>query len=702
MQSKLKTFRAHSLLFTWLISCLILFVYISRVDFVHIVTLPNWGALINVLTRIWPLGDSLDLLRALLGVLLFSLACLSLGLGILQKWVQPQSSKLALGITALLVGEILFSVIFLTLISLYRLTPALVVITLLLGFFLGFPGFMAFIKSLPQPSALSGFERSERIILILGVIEMILGLLLSATRLGYDATAEYFSHAKIMAVSHLPILFYPTDSFVVSSLHPGILFTAIIELFGDQSARLLSWVNGMAVLFLGLALGKELGLSPRARLWFLTLMVTSTAFVDLLGDGKIELISTAPALAAVYWMVRSTEQPKKGVFVLIGLLSGFAIIARPYNIFLVSLFIALFFIQQAFVQYRAGRFDLKQFSQSVLWIMPPLLALGVFHLFQNWIWLKSAIAPLTYARGLKSSDWQWQLDPAGLMLYRLLYPLTVTFLNSLQSLGNISPLFVGFLPFLLAKRVRENLHFSTLLVQFTPVALLTLLMWIIFFFTVLEIRYVLFLWIILFLAMAQVLESATHHVDVLIRFLVRVVLIIFMVVMCVRTLMIAVITYFPLNNAGNYYCPDSHLCTMLETLNKSAAPGDRVLVLHAYRYYLRPDLFACSSQMDEYTALEPLARQNSEEFWVEAYRRGFQFIIFEQHLAQDRYHFGKLPNLDTAPDWIQIETLYSSPKANQIIYKLRAVQPPIFPEISCRQDSMGLWEQYSSGASAQP
>ncbi len=696
MQSNAKNFFTYSLLLAWLILCLMLFVYISRISFVPIVT-PSWKLFVEMLTHISPLRYILDLLGAWLGAILFSLACLSLGLGVLRKRIQSQSSKLALGVTAFLIGEILFSLICLTVISLYRLTPLFVAITISLGFLAGLPAFKAFIAHLPPRSSLfTGFEMSERIILGLILIGLAFGLLLSSTRLGYDATADYFSHAKIMAVSQLPIFFHPKHSFVVSTFHPGILFTVLIQLFGDQSARMLPWVNGIAILLMGLALGQELGLTPRAQLWFLTLMVTSTAFMDLLGDGKIELISTAPILAAVYWMLRSLENPSKDTFAVTGLLAGFALISRPYNIFLVSLFMALFMISQAFVQYRAGRFDFKYFMRSMLWVIPPLFVLGMFHLFQNWIWLKNPIAPLIYAKELDSSDWAWQLDPANLTLYRLLYPLTLTYINSAQSLGNISPLFVGFLPFLLVKRVRENLRISPRLGWLSLVAVLTLLFWITLTFTVVEIRYVLFLWVILFLAIAQILESATQHVGILIRPLLVSLVIIFLAVMSIRTSIIALSTYFPLDDTRR--CLDNNLCTFLDTLNQPALPGDRVLVLHAYRYYLRPDLFACSSRADEYPALEVLARQNSPDFWVEVYRQGYRFIIFEEHLSERRYNFGKLPSPDIAPDWIYIKVLYSTPSANQKIYQLETLNPPIVPEISCVQNSAGIWQLTPSSA----
>ena len=699
MQSKPRTVFLHSLLLAWLIISLLLFVAISRVNYVPLVAAPSWKGLGEALARISPLFYLLDVFGALLGVLLFSLACLSFGLGLLWKQIQSHSSKMAAGVTAFLVGEILFSLIFLTLISLYRLTPILVAITVSLGFLVGFPALRTFIAQLSPDVNLSGFERSERLILILGVFGLILGLLLSSTRLGYDATAEYFSHAKIMAVSHSPIFFYPKDYFVVSSFHPGILFTAVIQLFGDQAARLLPWVNGMAMLLIGLDLGQELGLSPRARLWFLTLMATSTAFVDLLGDGKIELISTAPILGAVYWLVRSLEQPTKVTYALAGFLSAFAIISRPYNIFLVSLFIALFFISQTFLHYRAGRFALKPFLQSMVGIMAPLLALGAFHLFQNWIWLKSPIAPLAYARALDSSDWQWQLDPRNLMLYRLFYPFILTFLNSPQTLGNLSPLFLGFLPFLLVKSARKNLRFSAPLKLLTLLSTLTLLIWITVYFTVLEIRYVLFLWIVLFLPIAQILESVTQSGALWIRPLVMLLVISFLIIMGARTLILAVTAYLPPNNISSADCSDTNLCNFMETINQRAAPGDRVFVLHAYRYYLRPDLFACSSRVEEYAILEPFARQNSSEFWVELYRRGYRFIIFEQHLSERRYNFGKLPDPDSAPDWLQIKNLYSSLKAEQLIYQLEAVAPPISVEISCRKDSKGLWQLVPFGAS---
>ena len=703
MQSSYKKIFSYSLLTAGLIISIALFLYASRTSYVPIVAVINLPALTGVISQMSGFRYVFDLVRSLAGVILFSLACLSLGLSFLRKWIQPQVSQLGLGVTAFLVGEILYSLVFLTMISLYRLTPVFVASVLLLGFLAGFPALKAFLAQWsPSRGLFTDSQSSERAILILVVVNLVIGLLLSSTRLGYDATADYFTHAKIMAVSHLPIYFHPKHAFVVSTFHPGILFVSLIQLFGDQSARLLSWVNGLTILLMGLALARELGLTHRGRLWFLTLMVTSTAFTDLLGDGKIELISTTPILAAVYWMVRSAEQPSKSTFMLAGLFAGFAIISRPYNIFLVPVFIGMFLINQVIIQYQRRPTTLKGFIQVALWTALPLLILGSFHLFQNWVWLKSPIAPLIYARELDSTDWAWQLDPADLTLYRLLYPLMSSYSNSPQSLGNISPLVIGFVPFLLMKNFRENVQLSAMLRRLTLITILTLLLWITLYFTVLEIRYVLFLWAILFLAMAQMLDSVMQHVEPGLRTLLSLLVIVLLTTMSIRTLLISLTAYFPNQEIRMADCHDTNLCRIIETLNGPAAPGDRVFVLHAYRYYLRLDLFACSSRVDEYAIMEPLARQNSPDFWVEAYRQGYRFIMYEEHLSERRYNFGSLPSPDIAPEWLKVKVLYSSPTRAQLIYELEAIDPPIQREISCQQNSIGQWQLTSQGSLLQP
>lgn len=696
MQLSIKTLFVQSLLVAWLIVCLVLSVSPGSTSQTQMIILRGWQTRIEVFARIPLLQYTLDLLHAGLGALLFSLACLSLGLGVLQKGRILHANNLAQAISAFIVGEILLSVIFLTLISIYRLEPLYVGILLLIGFLTGFSALKSFVIHVSYPHTPLDFEWYESIILGLELIIIVVGLLFSSTRLSYDAVTEYFSHAKIMAMSQLPIFFQNKDPFVVSSFHSGILFSAVIQLFGDQSARMLSWINGMVIVAMALAIGNRLGLTSRSRLWLLALIVTSTAFVDLLGDGKIELISSAPIITAIYWMLESLENPTKSCNLLIGLLLGFAVISRPYNIFLVSVFTILFYISQIYIKIKHNRrFDIYSFFRYALWALPPILILVFFHLVENWLILKNPLAPLSYAHNVNAAAWQWQFDPANLVLYRLLYPVVVTFLNTPQSLGNVSPLVIGFLPFLLTKKIRENLNISSALYGITISVVITLTLWISLFFTVMEIRYVLFLWILGYLIVAKVIENAIQYMAISTRPIILILIIILLAAFGGRSLLISLITYSPIDGNGQAHCYDIASCTFLNKLNNDAMPGDRILVLNSARYYLRPDLFACSSESNEYQTLEVLARQNSPGFWIETYRQGYHFITFEENFANNYIRFGDIPDPKGAPSWLKVTAFFSTSHSAEFIYKIDAVNPPFQANISCQKNSQGIWQLQS-------
>ncbi len=713
---RLKSLLLSAFLLAWPLVTLGLYGWANRASYLHGFLFPGMALFLAHLARLAPLTWPIDLLRAFFGMTFFALAALGLGLILLPRRLLTDSAPLTRGTIAFLLGEIGFSIFFLTVIRLWQLPPWLSAAGLMPPLLLGLPALGRFLRSLPPPALPADLPRADRRLFALTLAVFALGLALSSARLGYDAVAEYFSHAKIMAATHLPVFLYPKDLFVVSSFHPGILFTIQIQLFGDQSARMLSWLNGAAILILLWALGERLGLSSRARLYALMLLVTSTAFLDLLGDGKVELISTAPILAAVYMFVArnraGTATQDKSCATLAGFLLGFAIISRPYNVFLVPLFVVLFLLFDAIFSrplsssFHPDRFARRlppsplspsPFPLSRLFLSPSrfLLSafitflLGLFHLWQNALWLGSPLAPLTYARELNSDLWQWQFDPARLPLMKWLYPLTLTFFNTPQSLGNLSPFFAGFLPFLLLPAVRRGLSLFPRRRALLIATLLTLLIWVTFFFTVVEIRYVWFLWILLFLPAAQVIESALEHSGRLVQPLLRPLMALLLMWLGLRTLAIAVDTYSPIDAAGQAHCYDIPFCTFFQLVNETAAPGGRILALNAYRYYLRPDLFACSSRAEEYPALERLARQNSPDFWAEAYRQGFRYVIFEKNFAEFHSHFGAIPASENAPAWLKV-TLLVQAKWNAV-YRLDAVSPPFAVEKQCRQDESRRW-----------
>lgn len=684
------SFLFSALFLSWSLVSFAIYIWVSRITYVPIFIFPE------ILPR---LSESFfshpwltfvgDILRALLGISLFALMAFLCGAAFF-RW---QVISLSHVLSAFVWGEILLSLVFLSWLTLTGLKTYLTASVLLLC---TVPGILRLAAgALPQRLSWSKreFRPFPRLALkwILIFITLAAALGLSSARLSYDAAAYYFSQPRLMAITGQPVFTYSGDGFVVSSFHPGILFTVVIQLFGDQAARMLSWVNGVVILAAGWEIGKAGGLSARARLYFLILMLTSTAFVDLLGDGKVELISTAPLAVALWWMMNSLQRPSARRFLLIGALLGFAIIARPYNIFLVSVFTILFYLLQAWPVLRTGGFQSAwNFTRPVLWMFPSLLLMGAFHLWQNDLWLGSPLAPLTYARNLGIGDWQWQIDPASLNLLRLLYPLTATFMNAPQSLGNISPLFIGVLPFLLLRKVRHQFHLPDGLRSLLLPALVTLALWISLFFTVVEIRYIFFLWILLFLFGAQVLEAALSGLEKEYRAILRAIPAFLLVFMTIRTLVISLAAYSPIDTNGQAHCYGISLCTFLDSLNQTAAPGERIFALNAYRYYLRPDLFACASQAKEYASLQSLAKENDGAFWEELYQQGFTYLSYEKHFAKFRARFGRIPPPDSAPEWLKITEI--SATGSETVYQLQPENPPFLPLKTCATTEAGSWQ----------
>lgn len=681
----------------WLVAAVLIFMDANRTSYLHQLSFTNWEAFVSKSPYI-PLASFIfDILFSFAGVTIFSLLCMGVGLVILRYAEIPETSSLAKGVTAFVAGEILFSVLFLSIISVTALSPTLTGIIFVLSGIICTKPLYRFIADRTRRLTDNEWTPGQKGILGAITVIMTLSLLLTSARLGYDAVSDYFSQAKLMASVWEASSFFPDNHMIVSSLHLDILFTILIQMFGDQAARMLSWVNGLAILITGCEIARRNGFPTNARLNFLVLMLTTTAFTDLLGDGKVELISTAPILVAIYWLPISMKSPSRNLFLLIGALAGFSIISRLYNIFIVSVFVAIYYLialakshyPAKTEQARPVLEELKTFAAKVIWLFPTFFGIGFFHIWQNWVWLGSPLAPLEFADNLRSSNWEWKFDPGLLNMLRALYPLTVTFLNSAQSLGTVTPLFIGFLPFVMFKEVRSRLDINEEFLQLLLTSIITLAAWILFFYTIVEIRYVLFIWVLLLLPLGQLMDHIFETQPKLFLSISKVMIGSLMSFIALRIAYISIAAYSPIDSNGQAHCSGIAFCDFFDPINEQAAPGDRVFALNAYRYYFRNDLFDCSTRAHEYIDLKNLATQNSAEFWVELYRRGYRYVAFEGNFSLNHSRFGAVADPGVAPSWLNIVTI-SSDQVN-VSYRLDAKSPPFQPEISCQKNDNGIW-----------
>ncbi|MFN8461366.1 MAG: hypothetical protein U0X93_06300 [Anaerolineales bacterium] len=405
----------------WAIACISLFAYYpGRLSYIHWSNLANWQLLPEKLGRLQPLQDILAFLFSLVGIIIFSAACTSLGSFIVSRTnLEDRATPLhglsmaALIATEFLIGHGIYSTIFIVLGIAQQITPVNVAILLAAGLLAGFAQLKkSLLKAITESwaglrNALA--KREDRLILVLLGCALFASLLNSSARISYDSTSIYFSNAKLTALTH-HIDFFLNDTFIVSAFQSSIQFTALMQIFGDQSARLFSWVCGLIILIFSLALGERTGLPRRAIYILFAMLMTTTAFTDLMGDGKVDLISSAPAIAAIYWLVISSEDKPRPrlLLLLIGFLAGLAVVARPFNGFLLGVFIFLFLAQKQYFGKGIGFAGIRTIFMSLTWIALGSLGWGVFHLIENWLILGH---PFAFLSSVSSINVAW---PCGL------------------------------------------------------------------------------------------------------------------------------------------------------------------------------------------------------------------------------------------------------------------------------------------------
>jgi hypothetical protein len=360
---------------------------------------------------------------------------------------------------------------------------------------------------------------------------------------------------------------------------------------------------------------------------------------------------------------------------------------------LMTLVIGIFYLLQAYKERKKDAdFFYSQFVKPILWISVGVICLLAYHLIANWEILGDPLAFIKNIATVNWSQWQWALNPNQIWKFRLFYPLVITYLNTPQTLGNITPLFVAFLPALLITGIRKKAQISNDLIILVLAAFITLLLWVIMIQTIFEIRYVFFVWIILFLPASVIIEKTLDGSDPFLQVSTKSLLIILLAFITVRIVYISIDSYSPVDREGNPHCYNFMFCDLLNPVNELAAPGDRVLSLNAFRYYLRTDLFACSTTFGEYTTLENLAHEDNIAFWTEVYREGYKFITYESNYSVWHLTLGMIPNPYNTPPWLTLQPIYGKPGDPEVAYQIHVKDPPVKVGLTCQKSISGVWE----------
>lgn len=683
----------------WSLICLVIFMYFpGTISQIHGATLYDFPMLAGKLSRIPIFTYLLDVLASFLGLAFFGTSCTSLGmkLAVIFQLGNDESANLhplpgTLLPTYFLLGNAAFSLVFLTLASLSHLSNLHTIIILSLGLLSGLGQF----RKIPRHPTARFNANHEKIVAALSIAILAISLFQSSARISYDASSTYFSNAKLTALEN-HTAYYLENTFVASIFQSTIVYSAVIQVFGDQAARMVSWLLGVVTIPFSVMLASYVGASKSARRILPALILTSTAFLDLMGDGKVDLFSSAYSLAAVYWFLKAgtvRRAQSRSLFVFSGCLIGFACILRPQNTFLLGTFVLIHTLQR----WRTGQFTFRQLARRAGWMALGAGGFALYHLAINKIILGSPFAFWSVVTKIDPANGPWDYNPNIVWIYRLLYPFVVTFKNSGASLGNISPLVMAFLPALAIKEVHKRITLSREASQLYITTGLVLMLWIVLFFTVVEARYVIFLWIILFIPIAEIIAGTFESQSAILRRTSIIWVALLLSFILIRSAYISTSTYSPIDKHGNPHCFNNALCDQVSSINEIAGPGERVLALSAFRYYLRTDLFACSTNHIEYKMLINLPPQNAEEFWLAVYRGGYKYIVYEEGYAIAHVQLKIIPNSENTPDWIKLEYIFGKPGDDKIAYRIAITDPPVKVETTCKQNNItGIWELHQT------
>lgn len=199
--------------------------------------------------------------------------------------------------------------------------------------------------------------------------------------------------------------------------------------------------------------------NQRVALFAVLMMLSTPAFYAMMGGGKVDNAGAQYGIAAFLWLVLWPALGRRAG-IPAGLCLGWAVASRYTNIIILPGFIlfALMMIRGTWSVSpidRAGK-QLKRYWVSAALVCGIAAAIaGTPMLIKNWLLVGCPLAPQL---GCEGTSWAgiYRVHTSGFHNISLgdlfFYPFVWTFADRDMMLGNISPLFLGFCPFLLAFR----------------------------------------------------------------------------------------------------------------------------------------------------------------------------------------------------------------------------------------------------------
>lgn len=457
-----------------------------------------------------------------------------------------------------------------------------------------------------------------------------------------DGAAFYMAIAKATASSGWLEKFPGYEGFSAVGLVGEVHIATTMLLSGaDLAARGLTWVMFFPVICILLRYKSIFKMSAEANIVQFVGLFSSTALFWILFGGKVDLYSAAFGFVGIYFLFF-----ERHLFIT-GLLLALACVAK------LSLLIPLFpvVILGVVCHWIEQPGEKRKFSSLIklfFLIGTPFLIVSFPHFLKNIYFFQNAFAPFLGSRISWETVW---FSAETTRRITLLYPLVWFYGDYWGQLGVISlPVFM-FAPFACAKIFyRKNANPERF---FVVSAVAGLLMWLLLRPSFVAPRYILAV-LMMFIPLAGIGFDLFCSRNRGVRLKINIV-VFFLIIWCLHSILAAVSAGLSPTRLLQFLKYDTDICALdgthcrlYQTLNIEAAPGDRVMQLTYFTYWLRPDLLQTMLKGDAWRNDKKLTQ---DEAWKFIYEQDFKFIITDKathEFAIDIFH------IQDPPNWIRL------------------------------------------------
>jgi hypothetical protein len=312
----------------------------------------------------------------------------------------------------------------------------------------------------------------------------------------WDAGATYLLMPSYVALSGdwslMPNWTHFEVSGFIAEAHMAVHLLANHLLLG----RLFAWWVAVAIGVLLADIGQHrLQLPPSARWMIFAILFTSTAFTNLIADGKTDLVGMALALLAWWFLLQldgpTTFTPRSLMFV--GAMVGMATLSKLTYLALLGISFSLY-VGWLLVSARRSMMDsMRGVVGALVWIGVGGVLVLIPHFIRNGLFFGEPFTPFIrlHSTDRASVIGEAWTPPDVVIQVRGLYPFfTVLGRDRLNYMyGNLSPLWLAWLPaglWVMGHQRRNRRLWAVMLI-----VTLTMGLYIALLYTVLELRYVL-------------------------------------------------------------------------------------------------------------------------------------------------------------------------------------------------------------------